>query len=313
MTTPIAGVGVISPYGDLRALTEQVERPSSVVQSRVATLPKPGSRAEARARNQMSRSAILAAIALGRAIEDAGVSDVRHAAYYLGVGASGGAVDQLEAMLGASRGDDGRFDVRRFSTDGLRACNPMFAFQLMNNFTLCHGAILHGIGGPNGAIFSTGAGTAEALLEAQYALEHPECNVAFAGGADSAIHPVTRSELAASTTPSEAAAIVVLGGGASKIVLESVQIDLTQDELRLNDVGVVLCTPTSTMALIDPNYSGRLIDVSSVIAEALAATPALAWAIAIEYLRSGRYKRAVVLTRGGDDVLVAIRIARPTH
>ena len=46
------------------------------------------------------------------------------------------------------------------------ACNPLFAFQLMNNFTLCHGAIRGGLGGPNGAFFSRGAGTVRALAEA---------------------------------------------------------------------------------------------------------------------------------------------------
>src|SRR5258706_3792825 len=91
--------------------------------------------------------------------------------------------------------DSGSFSLARFGRQGLAACNPLFAFQLMNNFTLCHGAILAGLGGPNGALFSRGAGTFESLGAALDSLESAACDRALAGGADSAHHPVTRAEL----------------------------------------------------------------------------------------------------------------------
>ena len=92
------------------------------------------------------------------------------------------------ALLDASIAD-GAFSLARFGERGLGACNPLLAFQLMNNFTLCHGAILEGLGGPNGALFSRGAGTTAALIEAVHAIRAGDCERAIAGGADSAIAP----------------------------------------------------------------------------------------------------------------------------
>ena len=91
---------------------------------------------------------------------------------------------------------DGAFRSDRFGDAGLRAANPLFAFQLMNNFTLCHGAILAGLDGPNAAFFSRGAGTVRALREAAFAVAEADAPAALAGGADSALHPVTACELA---------------------------------------------------------------------------------------------------------------------
>ena len=92
--------------------------------------------------------------------------------------------------------EGGAFSLARFGEHGLGACNPLLAFQLMNNFTMCHGAILEGVGGPNGALFSRGAGTTAALIQAVHAIRQEDCDHAVAGGADSATHPVTRAELA---------------------------------------------------------------------------------------------------------------------
>ena len=46
----------------------------------------------------------------------------------------------------------------------------------MNNFTLCHSAILQGPAGPNSAFFSRGGGTLLAISEAMAALIEGECS-----------------------------------------------------------------------------------------------------------------------------------------
>jgi 3-oxoacyl-(acyl-carrier-protein) synthase len=169
----------------------------------------------------MSRGAYLAARCLGQLLREVGwASEQRaRAGYFLGVGASGGSLDDVIALLDESI-EGGAFSLARFGEHGLGACNPLLAFQLMNNFTLCHGAILEGIGGPNGALFSRGVGTTAALIEAVHAIREGACEHAVAGGADSAIHPVTRAELARDgfvargLQPAEGGGLVALAAGA---------------------------------------------------------------------------------------------------
>jgi hypothetical protein len=151
--------------------------------------------ANPRARKMMSRAAYLAARCLADLLREAAWSDDRdRIGYYLGVGASGGSLDELMAVIDGSL-VDGAFSLARFGDRGLAACNPLLAFQLMNNFTLCHGAILEGLGGPNSAVFSRGAGTIAALAEAVHAVASGECDRAIAGAADAPTHPTTIAEL----------------------------------------------------------------------------------------------------------------------
>ena len=182
-----------------------------------------------RARKMMSRSAYLAALALADLVRsiDAPAEARAQIGYYLGVGGSAGSLDDVTALLDASI-VDGQFSLPAFGDRGLAACNPLLAFQLMNNFTLCHGAILEGLGGPNSALFSRGAGTIAALEEARYAVASGACPLAIAGGADVATHPVTLAELgrdghlAAGLVPEDAAALLALAPSTSSddIVIE---------------------------------------------------------------------------------------------
>jgi 3-oxoacyl-(acyl-carrier-protein) synthase len=173
--------------------------------------------ASPRARKMMSRSAYLAALALADLMRALDVSAETRGSigYFLGVGGSAGSLDDVTALLDASIIDD-RFSLPAFGDRGLAACNPLLAFQLMNNFTMCHGAILENLGGPNGALFSRGAGTIAALEEARYAVASGECPLAIAGGADVGTHAVTLAELArdghlaARMVPADAAALLAL-------------------------------------------------------------------------------------------------------
>ena len=175
-----------------------------------------------RARKMMSRAAYLAACALAELVGKLAPSAAERAelGYFLGVGGSAGALDDVTALLDASF-VDGAFSLPRFGDRGLAACNPLLAFQLMNNFTMCHGAILENLGGPNGALFSRGAGTIAALAEAHHAVRANECACAIAGGADVATHPVTLAELARDghlgrgLVPADGAALLALAPSTS--------------------------------------------------------------------------------------------------
>lgn len=167
-------------------------------------LPAPDSARDQKNRRMMSASAVWALEATREAVRRAGwEGSLTAVGQFFGVGSSTGDEEQLARMLQVSRGEGG-FDVRKFCDDGLRAANPLFAFQLMNNFTMCHTAIDLGLGGPNSALFSRGFGTCVAL---KLALESG-CARVLVGGADCMRHPILRP------TPNheDGAAVLALGG-----------------------------------------------------------------------------------------------------
>ncbi|MDM5180240.1 beta-ketoacyl synthase N-terminal-like domain-containing protein [Massilia sp. DJPM01] len=271
---------------------------------------------DARARKLMAHPARLAAVALRLALDDARwtAAQREQAALYLGVGASGCSMSELTRMLAASIADHA-FSLERFGGAGLAACNPLFAFQLMNNFTLCHGAILNGTGGPNGAFYSRGTGTVAALAEAHWLVHSGECGTALAGGGDSALHPVTWTQLDAAgypargLVPAEGAGLLALSACADGALatLDAVSFhsarawernaDLLLNEAR--DDALVVLAPWGSEAR--SRHGNRdALDVSLSLGDALAAAPALAWCVALDLIRTGRCRRAVVFSSGID-------------
>ncbi len=337
---PIVGAGAVSAHGrGWRGLgqiltsvrcqpTPSIELAVShpgTLSFEVESLTAPESVVEKRARLLMSRSAVLASMASAAVLHDAdwreGLEDV---GFYLGVGASGGSIEQLTALLAASVRDH-ELSLTRFGEEGLAAVNPLFAFQLMNNFTLCHSAILHGTQGPNAAFFSRGTGTVVALLEAAHAVLGGECDRALAGGADSSVHAVTWAELVREgwaergLVPGEGAALLALArptaSGRALGFLEYVSVT-GHAGLDGSGVDAVIVAPwgpparESIAAFADAVLPGcPVLDVSMVLGESLAASPALAWAVALDLLASEQLARVVVVSHGldGDVGIVALR------
>jgi hypothetical protein len=245
----------------------------------------------------MSRGALLAYHGLKAALEDSGWSSYSDAGLFMGVGASGGDLEQLESMLGKSL-QNGSLSMQKFGDAGLRACNPLFAFQLMNNFSMCHGAILCGLQGPNGAFFSRGAGTAMALDEAIAILNDPvePCSRALAGGSDSALHPVTASELrrhSFGASPSEGAALLALSTRREPASLASIRTLTFSEALpttyELQELGAESCAFFAQEGLaggekvrsrLSPHT--KLVHLEDAFGNALAATAALTWCAALD-------------------------------
>lgn len=291
----------------------------------VESLAAPESVVEKRARVLMSRSAVLSAMATSAVLRDAGWREgLENVGFYLGVGASGGSLAELTAMLVASV-ENRELSLPRFGDQGLAAVNPLFAFQLMNNFTLCHSAIFHGTQGPNAAFFSRGSGTVVALLEAAHALLDDECDRALAGGADSSVHGVTWAELvregwvAQGLVAGEGAALLALAHPTATEsalgFLDYVAVAAHTD-LDCSDADAVIVVPwgpparDSLLSFAEAALPGRpVLDLSTILGEALAASPALGWTVALDLLASEQLGRVLVLSRGldGDLGIVAIR------
>jgi len=296
------------------AAADQLAATHGAVQGAQVPEIAPGIDIEARARKLMSRSARLAAIALAQALGEAGwrADERAGAALYLGVGASGCAMDELTRMLAPCM-VDGQFALDRFGTQGLAACNPLFAFQLMNNFTLCHGAILNGTMGPNGAFYSRGSGTVAALSEAHWLIASGECGQALAGGADSALHPVTWAQLVADgfarqgLVPGEGAGLLALSGSSDGALarLVSVRFDSVQaivaalDAAASDDLVLSAAWGEPARAALGARPQA---DLGMALGDALAAAPALAWCAGLDLIMSRRAQRVFVVSAGIDGV-----------
>ncbi len=280
----------------------------------------------------MSRAARFAAIVLREALREAGWTERAGVGYWLGVGASGGPLHELVAMLQLAREGD-HVSLERLGREGLLASNPLQSFQVLNNFTMCHGAILEGTSGPNGALFSRGAGTVHALAEAIYAISDGDCARALAGGADTALHPVTWTELvrdgfaAGGLVPSEGAAVLALADAAVTAAplafVEFAGVGGPADAAAAHapgaDAELVVIAPWGEHArelLHARAYTGagtrEVIDATAQLGEALAATPALAWLVALDRIVSGRARSACVLSLGPDGELGTVVLRGPT-
>jgi len=277
--------------------------------------------ANPKTQKMMSRGAYLAARCLHDLLAKLDWADRAAVGYYLGVGASGGSLDDVTALLDASIADH-EFSVARFGDRGLAACNPMLAFQLMNNFTMAHGAILEGLGGPNGALFSRGAGTTAALVEAVHAVASGDCDRAIAGGADSATHPVTRAELARDgfvargLVPAEGAALVALAAADGPgVIVEHASIANGEVPPDLDvEVDAVVIAPWGPPAgdvlaawARDRYRDAKVVDVSRTLGDALAASHALAWVAALELLDTMPSAMIVGAGTDGDTGTVVLR------
>lgn len=310
---------------------------AGVLVSELSTIPASVDAGDARVRKLMSRGARLGAIAVKQALGDACWDEGREEiGFFFGVGASGGSMAELTEMLRASM-DDGRFSLTRFGSAGLAACNPLFAFQLMNNFTLGHGAILNGVAGPNSAFYSRGNGTVAALFEAAHAIAEGDCERALAGGADSALHPVTWAELVREGhakngfIPGEGAGILALAREAGRplAILERCEFrgpsaplsDLIRQALagfETLPIDLVVLAPWGTPArtalrnATEASFArAAVLDVSECLGDSLAATPALAWIAALDLLVAGEADKALVLNAGTDGGVGAVLLGRP--
>ena len=320
------GLGQAIRDGELRpAPSEQlaVSHPGTSG-SEVPALAAGQDAGDARARRLMSRAARFGAIALREAVRDAAFAERREEiGAWLGVGASGVSMEDVPAILAASIRDQ-QLSMALLGERGIAACNPLFTFQTLNNFTLCHGAILEGIGGPNGAFFSRGAGTVTALAEALHALRAGDCERALAGGADTSLHPVTWEELsregrvAQGLVPGEGGAVLALARapGAALAELELCELDPSPAMLEKPCAAVVIAPwgreARAKLHRLASRHApeAAVVDTSLVLGDSLAAAPALAWVAALDLICSGA-GRVLCLSLGTDEVLAAVTLRRP--
>ena len=277
----------------------------------------------------MSRGARLGSIAARAALEQAGLDAAARdqAAWFCGVGTSGSVPAEIEAVVRASLDDDQAWSDRRMCERGLKVFHPLRTFALMPNMTLCHSAIAFGVRGPSAAVFSRGAGTADTLALAAWAIADRDSPTAIAGGADTALDCLTWAELVREghvergLVPGEGAGAIVLArspahalawvtGAASRAAGPDLARAIRDvlDEVGAAETYVLAAWGAVADAARSALGDARILDQCAVIGDALAATPALAWCAALDLVRGG-HRSVVALSAGVDGRIAAVRFA----
>lgn len=339
MTVAVIGVGCASPAGFTANFAAPLAAGAcwrtagvvpghpGVVGGAVPEIPPDRDVGEPRIHRLMARGARLAAVAVRAAWRDAALTAAEReaAGFYCGVGASGSAADEIDAVLRAAVDEEGRYSERRLGERGIKVYHPLRTFTLLPNFVLCHAAILDGIRGPSAAMFSRGAGTVTALIEAMHAIADGDCPVALAGGADTALDLLTWAELvrdghvAAGLTPGEAGAALVLAPvddpRPARAWIAGAAVAANADDAAVRDLVTgsdvaILAAWGPAAAAARRHLGDRVLDLCAAVGDSLAATPALAWCAAVDAIAGGA-RSVVVVSAGPDGHLAAVRFVVP--
>jgi 3-oxoacyl-[acyl-carrier-protein] synthase II len=148
----------------------------------------------------MSRDIELSVIATNEAFIHAGLVtkgidpeninvDPERVAINLGAGLISCDLVELAPAVAASA-TDGKFDLRKWGTDGLNLVTPLWLLKYLPNMLACHVGIIHDIQGPSNTITCAEAAGHLAIIEATQVIARGGSDIALAGGAEAKVNPI---------------------------------------------------------------------------------------------------------------------------
>ena len=148
----------------------------------------------------MSRDIELAVIAANEAFVHAGLVtkgidpeninvDPERMAINLGAGLISCDLVELAPAVAASA-TDGKFDIRKWGTDGLNLVTPLWLLKYLPNMLACHVGIIHDIQGPSNTITCAETAGHLAMIEAAQVIARGASDIALAGGAEAKVNPI---------------------------------------------------------------------------------------------------------------------------
>ncbi len=134
--------------------------------------------------------------------------------------------------------NDGKFDMRKWGTDGFPLITPLWLLKYLPNMLACHIGIIHDIQGPSNSITCAEAGAHLSIAESAQIIARGDSDIALAGGAEAKVNPLimlrqcllkratsqSNDNPDAACRPFDAAATgSVFGEGAGIVILENEQ------------------------------------------------------------------------------------------
>lgn len=150
----------------------------------------------------MSRDIELAIVAANEAIEDSGLVtkaknedegeySVSPDRFAINMGAGLISCDLIElAPCVASSITDGKFDIKKWGTDGLNTMTPLWLLKYLPNMLPCHVGIIHDVRGPSNTITCGEVGGHLAIGEAAQMIARGNADAAIAGGCEAKVNPI---------------------------------------------------------------------------------------------------------------------------
>ena len=186
----------------------------------------------------MSREIQMAVVVSYLAMQDAAIEiekiDRGRFGISLGTSIINNELDEVGAGIRAAIDQDGKFDMRKYGQEGIRAMYPLWFLKYLPNMPACHITIAHGLKGPSNTITTSSAAATQAIGEAYQIIRRGDSDLMLAGGTDSKVNAmgISRFHLlgllsSESTNPEKAYRPfdrrrdgMVLGEGAGLMILE---------------------------------------------------------------------------------------------
>ena len=148
----------------------------------------------------MSRDIRLSVVAADEAIRDSGLVtgaidaeniNINPARTAINIGAGVISCDLVELGPAVAKSiTNGRFDIRKWGTDGLENLTPIWLLKYLPNMLACHIGIIHDIQGPSNSITCGEASGPLAIGEATGVIARGQADAALAGGCEAKVNPL---------------------------------------------------------------------------------------------------------------------------
>ncbi len=142
----------------------------------------------------MSREIQLAVAASHLALRDADFHPEEDRRFRYGISLGAGVLntdlDEMSGGIRASLDAEGKFDMKKFGAEGIRALFPLWFLKYLPNMPACHVGMAHGFRGPSNTVTTSSAAGAQAIGEAMRVIRRGDADVMLAGGTDSKINAV---------------------------------------------------------------------------------------------------------------------------
>ncbi len=106
----------------------------------------------------------------------------------LGAGVLNTDLDEISSGILASLDAAGKFDMKKFGREGIRALFPLWFLKYLPNMPACHVGMVHGFQGPSNTVTTSSAAGAQAIGEAMRVIRRGDADLMLAGGTDSKVN-----------------------------------------------------------------------------------------------------------------------------
>ena len=148
----------------------------------------------------MSRDIELAVVAANEAFKDAGLItkafdeqnitiNPERTAIILGAGLI--SCDLVELAPGVAKSiTDGKFDIKKWGSQGIEQLTPLWLLKYLPNMLACHVGIIHDIQGPSNSITCAEAASHLAIGEAMQIIVRGDADIAIGGGGEAKVNAI---------------------------------------------------------------------------------------------------------------------------